>query len=353
MEAGYDYMLLHPPEKRRQFSKAPGVILIVLGAVLLVMAGAFYTYGATARADLMNMEATLPWPTSEKPEAVAAETPNEPDAMAEAEAKSIKAEMEASDANKGELVARVEPSTTEDTGPATLETSSDGLNPERVTTLPVFQPETEAIIETMQPAFEGTTVEPTSPQFWIDTSSYEAASPDLRALVESFNPIGVNGAFPLGSRLRSTRLSVPSAGIDSAVVELKIEEFNGFRAYETPNRSAGHIPETANPGEAGSAWFFGHTETPLMGEGSVFFNLVKIPELLKQGRDVFVIAESEEGQYLYRLVSSQVVHEEDIRLYDSGGATIHLVSCVPRLVYDHRLIVSGELVGHKGLNRDT
>ena len=89
----------------------------------------------------------------------------------------------------------------------------------------------------------------------------------------------------------------------------------------------------------------GLNPNPLLGEGSIFFNLVQIPEMLKQGRDVFVIAESEEGQYLYRLISSQVVHEQDIRLYDAGGATIHLVSCVPRLVYDHRLIVSGELIG--------
>jgi hypothetical protein len=88
----------------------------------------------------------------------------------------------------------------------------------------------------------------------------------------------------------------------------------------------------------------GLNPNPLLGEGSIFFNLVQIPEMLKQGRDVFVIAESEEGQYLYRLISSQVVHEQDIRLYDAGGATIHLVSCVPRLVYDHRLIVSGELI---------
>ena len=189
--------------------------------------------------------------------------------------------------------------------------------------------------------------------FWMDTSSYEAASPEIKALVESFMPIEADQGFPLGSRLASTRISVPSVGIDVTVTELGFEELDGARAYQTPDKTAGHIPETANAGEAGSAWFFGHTEAPTMGEGSVFFNLKEIPELIREGRDVFAIAESEEGQYLYRLASFQVVHEDDIRLYDSGGATIHLVSCVPRLVYDNRLIVSGELVGHKELNGDT
>ncbi len=39
---------------------------------------------------------------------------------------------------------------------------------------------------------------------------------------------------------------------------------------------------------------------------------------------------AQKGQHLYRIISSQVVHEQDIRLYDTGGATIHLVSCAPR-----------------------
>jgi sortase (surface protein transpeptidase) len=36
-----------------------------------------------------------------------------------------------------------------------------------------------------------------------------------------------------------------------------------------------------------------------------------------------------------------------MKLYDNGEANIHLVACVPRLVYDHRIIVTGELVGVK------
>ena len=52
-------------------------------------------------------------------------------------------------------------------------------------------------------------------------------------------------------------------------------------------------------------------------------------------------------QYLYRITSTEVLHQDEMRLFNTGWASIHLVSCVPRLVYDHRLVVTGELVGVK------
>ena len=140
---------------------------------------------------------------------------------------------------------------------------------------------------------------------------------------------------------------MPSIGIDSTITELQILNLGENRAYETPDRVVGHIPETANAGEAGSSWFFGHTESPTLGEGSVFFNLRQVPGKLQNQEDVYVITETGQTQYLYLVTSSQVVHQDDMALYETGQSSIHLVSCVPRLVYDHRLIVTGELVGQK------
>ena len=111
--------------------------------------------------------------------------------------------------------------------------------------------------------------------------------------------------------------------------------------------TVGHIPESANPGEAGSSWFFGHLESPVLGEGSVFYHLPAIAQRLKQGGDLFVVTDNGVRQYLYRITSSQVVHQDDMAPYDNGEANIHLVACAPRLDYDHRLIATGELVGVK------
>ena len=135
--------------------------------------------------------------------------------------------------------------------------------------------------------------------------------------------------------------------VDSTVDELAIIDLGDSRAYETPKNTGGHIPETVNPGQLGNGWFFGHLESPIKGEGNVFFNLPKIPGHLKNGDPVYISLMTDSGEYLYQVSATQVVHADDLALYDSDQATITLVSCVPRLVYDHRLLVTAKLVGVK------
>ena len=43
-----------------------------------------------------------------------------------------------------------------------------------------------------------------------------------------------------------------------------------------------------------------------------------------------------------------LVHKDDLRLYDSDEAAVTLVTCYPRLRYDHRFVVTATLVGVKG-----
>ena len=150
-----------------------------------------------------------------------------------------------------------------------------------------------------------------------------------------------------GASARAQRIRIPVIGVDSAITELQIVDLGESRAYETPKNVVGHIPETSNPGEAGAGWFFGHLESPIRGEGDVFRRLPKIPEHLKNGDPVYVSIASEDGEYLYQVISTRVVPQDELALYSSDGATITLVSCVPRLVYDHRLLVSAKLVGIK------
>ena len=40
-----------------------------------------------------------------------------------------------------------------------------------------------------------------------------------------------------------------------------------------------------------------------------------------------------------------MVYKDDLSLYDTDDSAITLVACVPRLVYDHRIVVTGKLVG--------
>ena len=177
---------------------------------------------------------------------------------------------------------------------------------------------------------------------WSHPASYDPLSYLEETQLQGFTPLAIAEALP--GQASATRIIIPSIGVDSTVKELAIVDLAGSRFYETPANTVGHIPQSANAGEADNAWFFGHTESPLSGEGSVFYNLTQIPGKLNNGEDVFIITENGQDRFLYRVTSTNVVHQSELNLFESGQATIHLVSCVPRLVYDHRLIINGELV---------
>ena len=144
------------------------------------------------------------------------------------------------------------------------------------------------------------------------------------------------------------RIRIAAIGVDSDVKELGILDLGDSREYETPKNTVGHIPETANPGLLGNGWFFGHLESPIKGEGSVFRNLPEIPERLRNGDPVYIRFGTEDGEYLYQVTRTHLVHEDDLSLYESEEAAVTLVTCYPRLRYDYRLIVTARLVGVKG-----
>ena len=314
MEAGYDYLLLRG-RFQRKFAKFTGIFLLVLGGLLLASGGAYYGYAAKARANLDELNVTLPGSIED--------------------ADQVTGLSAASDREQSSSLA-------DEAGFLATSVQDDGHkeSPGLARLLPAISP---ADIGARQ-LYPG---EALVPGYWSNPWAYEPSSYRELLLLQGFTPIELGDLPNTTVRTAAVRLRVPAIGIDSSVNELEILDLGGSRAYETPANTVGHIPETANAGEIGSSWFFGHTESPTLGEGSVFFNLSKIPDKLRNGEDVFIIADNGEQQFLYRVTSSQVVSQEDMRLYDTGGATIHLVSCVPRWVYDHRLIITGELVAQK------
>ena len=195
-------------------------------------------------------------------------------------------------------------------------------------------------------------VSPVSQPFIPEVSLYSGdAGVDPRTLTtvlpEGFVLIDTSDGHALSSANPATRMTIASLDINSEIVELSILDLGDRRAYETPSNAIGHIPETADAGEIGQAWYFGHTESPILDEGSVFFNLQEIPAKLRIGENVDIITDNGTHQYLYRVTRTRVVHEDDLALETGGGPEIHLVSCVPRLVYDHRLIVDATLLAYR------
>lgn len=191
------------------------------------------------------------------------------------------------------------------------------------------------------------------PKYW---SHPLWAGTDVRqdsGLPEGFRTISAAGvSASLAGMGNAQRIRIPIINVDSGVSELSILDLGDSRAYETPNGVVGHLPKTSNPGEVGNGWFFGHLESPIRGEGNVFSKLPDIPDHLRNYVEtgespVYVNFESEDVEYLYQVIATQVVHQDDLWLFDTDDAAITLVTCVPRLYYDHRLLVTAKLVGIK------
>ena len=163
---------------------------------------------------------------------------------------------------------------------------------------------------------------------------------------DGFMEVSALNGLPKGTLSDAVHVRIPSIEVDSAVSNLAILDLGDSREYETPAHVVGRIPETSNPGETGNTWLFGHLESPIRGEGNVFRRLPEIPEILKNGDPVYVTLLNEAGEeFMYQVTNTVVVHRDDLALYDTEDSTITLVTCVPRLIYDQRLVVSGKLVG--------
>lgn len=182
--------------------------------------------------------------------------------------------------------------------------------------------------------------------YWAEPWTAQPPPPLREEWVQGFLPadriaLAAKGTLPAAKRIR-----IPAIAVDAEVQELRILNLRDSREYETPNKVVGHIPEGSNPGEEGNGWLFGHLQSPLRGEGSVFRDLPRIPEILP-GQPVYIVLDGPAGSYLYEVYKTEVVHQDDLRLYDTEEASITLVTCVPLFTYDHRLLVEARLVGFK------
>ena len=184
---------------------------------------------------------------------------------------------------------------------------------------------------------------------WDDPRWTDVDYDSSEALFEGFTLVDGSGlAQEAGGLTAPTRIEIPAIDLVSTVKALEVLNYGDARGWETPKDVVGHIPTTPKPGEAGNGYLFGHLQSPIRGEGSVFRNLTGVPDLLRKGQDVYIVMYNEEDTaYLYQIVQTEVVKASDFVIEDTSDATVTLVSCVPKYVYDHRLLVTAKLVGVK------
>lgn len=174
---------------------------------------------------------------------------------------------------------------------------------------------------------------------WAGTMPFGAPGiPAGFSPVSSRDPVAAEAAGA-----QATRIRIPAIGLDSFVAQLELLDLGDQRAYQTPNNTVGHIPQSVSPGELDTGWYFGHLESLGTGEGNVFNRLPEVSELLRHDPvDVFV--ETDDAEYMYRVTSTRQVRQEDLEITHSTGSEITLCTCWPPRVYDRRVLVNAELI---------
>lgn len=320
MDVGSDLIFVRALASRR-LRRILGVAMVGVGVLLLAGAGSYYLYATYARSQLDELEVNRPLPTQASPTRSLVVAPEEP-----------------------------APTAVPTTVPPTAVPTSVGTEAEGSAAPPT--PEVEQQLTSIYiPSSRFTTVYPGQgihPKYWDSPYFAEAYRPAGWDLIQGFTPVKPEDAAEVGSLTRARGIQIPAIEVDSQISELRILNLGNSLQWETPKNVVGHIPSTPNAGEAGRGYFFGHLESPIRGEGNVFTRLPDIPKLLQEGEEVYVILTADGGdQYLYQVFETKVVYQDDLRLEESSEPLVSLVACVPRLVYDHRLVVTGELVGVK------
>jgi len=181
-----------------------------------------------------------------------------------------------------------------------------------------------------------------APQFWANP--FWAVELDNSSITAGYLPPS-EVALPATGLSPATLVRIPIIGLEIGTIELTAEPFGDGEKYAAPPFKLGIIPGQPNPGEIGNTWLFGHLESPIRGEGSVFRDLPKVHDLLRQGQPVYVIIDSADGSFLYQATEFRIMHRDDLRLWGSTGRIATLVSSWPRFKYDERVVVTTELVG--------
>ena len=330
----------------RRITLLLGIAMVGVGLLLLIGIGFYYGLGLYSYTQLDDLNAALEEPVTLPARSVIEGSILPPDASYEPVQPTVADPTPYSDPQPSPRTG-VADAPLPDDPPVQIalddSTSSPGRQAFAATIEPVRKG-TASLISNYASMYPGYQMHPKywhQPQ-WAGTDSYSHGRTERPG---GFQPVLALNAVARGDAFPARRMRIPIIGVDSAVADLEILDLGDSRQYSTPRNIVGRIPGTANPGESGNGWFFGHLESPIKREGNVFHRLPEIAEHLRNGDPVYMSISTDESEYLYQVVSSIVVHEDDLGLYDTDDVTVTLVTCSNRPFYDYRQLVTAKLVG--------
>lgn len=133
-------------------------------------------------------------------------------------------------------------------------------------------------------------------------------------------------AIPTPGPSMPTRLVIPSIDVDVPIVE-------GVD-WEQLKKGAGHLIDSANPGERGNCFLAGHND--------IYGEIFRYLENVKVGDKVVVYAGQQPYTYIVR--TTRIVDPDDVSImYPTSSPILTLMTCYPYMIDTHRLAVIAEL----------
>ena len=147
-------------------------------------------------------------------------------------------------------------------------------------------------------------------------------------------------AAAVGTLPPAVSVNVPALGVHARISELTVSE-NTIVNFASGLSPVGHVETSANPGERGATWLFGPA-----GKGAAGFGgLTRAADVLKENENLVITVENGTNEYIYLSTHTQVISASDLQVTSAERSTVHLAVPVPSGLYDHFLILNGELVG--------
>ena len=205
---------------------------------------------------------------------------------------------------------------------------------------------TVALLDTFASIYPGGSM---NPRYWSEPHWAGNLPFGGPTIPEGFMPVDASDTSLFSNDAqRGVRMRIPAIDLDGTVSELEILDLGDSRAWSTPDNVVGHIPTTANPGEAANGWYFGHLDNFISNEGDIFRRLPEISEMISNDPvDIFIT--TSDAEYMYRVTQTRQLHRDELHLTETNNAQISLVTCWPFRVYDHRIVVSAVLIAVKPL----
>ncbi len=126
----------------------------------------------------------------------------------------------------------------------------------------------------------------------------------------------------VGEKMQANFLKIPSLGIEAPIVY--VSEKNEVAYQKALLDGVAHYPDTAEPGQFGNTYIFGHSSDYLWGKGkykTVFATLPKI-----HIGDEIAVSDKDGNKFVYKTIESKKVAAGDLSVLDQFGKTRKLLT---------------------------